>query len=103
MPEIKDVYVEFFGDPSDDKECYKRYSSTQPFQPCGNDAEVIHFVNVKEADRLRLSLKSMPQLLKESLLEVTAWMGIPEHRRQAVISENVSNIEFIVNKALKNE
>ncbi len=44
-PEV--VFVEFGGDPSNDKECYKRYSSTEPFEACGLDAEVIRFVNHK--------------------------------------------------------
>ncbi len=46
-PETKpprEVYVEFFGDPSDDRECYKRYSARTPFKPVGLDAEVIHYI-----------------------------------------------------------
>lgn len=50
--EIQNVFLEFFGDPSDDKECYKRYSSTQPFKPCGNDSEVIQFVNAKTISKI---------------------------------------------------
>lgn len=40
----REVYVEFFGDPSDDKEHYKRYCGTEPFKPVGHDAEVIHYI-----------------------------------------------------------
>lgn len=59
MAEIKECYVEFFGDPSDDKECYKRYSSTEPFPPCGNDAEVIRFVNYKAYEQAVNALREM--------------------------------------------
>lgn len=51
-------------------------------------------------ERLKSALRSMPKIMTESLFEITAFMGIPEERRKAVITENVSNIEFIINKVL---
>lgn len=48
----REVYVEFFGDPSDDKENYKRYCGTESFKPVGHDAEVIHFIEKEAYDKL---------------------------------------------------
>lgn len=41
---IQKVFVEFGGDPSDDKECYKRYTSTEPFEAVWPDSEVIECI-----------------------------------------------------------
>ena len=45
-------------------------------------------------------LKAVPQITFETLLEITAWMGIPEHKRQACISERLANVKYIIDKAL---
>lgn len=42
----RDIWIAFGADPSDDKEVYKRYSSTTPFKPASPDEEVIHFREV---------------------------------------------------------
>lgn len=47
MPRIKRVFVEFGGDPSDDKECYKRYTATSPFKPCLFNAEVLECIPIE--------------------------------------------------------
>lgn len=46
----RDIYIEFGGDPSDDKELYKRYSSTSPFEPSSHSDEVIHCREVIEGE-----------------------------------------------------
>ena len=51
-------------------------------------------------DKLAAALESMPQVMFESLLHCSAWMGVPEKKRIAFISEDSSNIQFIVDKAL---
>ncbi len=53
---ISDAYIEFGGDPSDDSECYKRYCSTEYFDPVGLDAEVIHFISAELFDEQRIQL-----------------------------------------------
>ncbi len=51
--------------------------------------------------KLRHSLKAMPQIVYETLLEATAWMGIPEKKRENFIKERWKNVKFIVDKALE--
>lgn len=59
----REFWIEFFGDPSDDKEVYKRYSAAVPFKPVGNDAEVFHLIEYSEYERLQFELA---ELLKEN-------------------------------------
>lgn len=46
----RDIWIEFGGDPSDDKEVYKRYSATIPFKTLFPDCEVIHCREVRPID-----------------------------------------------------
>ena len=41
---VREFWIEFGGDPSDDKECYKRYCSTAKFEPSSFSDEVIHCI-----------------------------------------------------------
>lgn len=51
-------YIEFGGDPSDDKEIYKRYSSRNTkMNPIGNDAEIIELVEKKYLDAANEKIK----------------------------------------------
>lgn len=51
--ELDKIYVEFGGDPSDDKEVYKRYSSrNEKFNPLFLDAEVIECIRSIEHEKL---------------------------------------------------
>ena len=73
MARIERVFVEFGGDPSDDKECYKRYTSTTAFAPVGHDVEVLECIPVetvkaKVAEAFRKNAVWHPnyeQILKE--------------------------------------
>lgn len=73
MGRIERVFVEFGGDPSDDKECYKRYTSTEPFTPVGFNVEVLECIPVetikaKVAEAFRKNAVWLPnydQILKE--------------------------------------
>lgn len=58
---IKELYVEFGGDPSNDKELYKRYCSTEKFDPVGFSDEVIHFVDYATYESLK---KELDQVIK---------------------------------------
>jgi len=51
--------------------------------------------------KLEAQLQSMPNIMYLELLETTAWMGIPEKKREDCISAQVDNIKFIVNRALE--
>jgi len=46
------------------------------------------------------ALEAQPQVVYETLLETTAWMGIPEANRAKFIQERIENVRFIVDKAL---
>ena len=63
MSRYKHCFVEFGGDPSDDKECYKRYTSTEPFEGILPSDEVVHFIEYKAYEKLR----SLADNLLESL------------------------------------
>lgn len=52
MAKIERVFVEFGGDPSNDKECYKRYTSTEPFEGILPSDEVLEFVSKEKFDAL---------------------------------------------------
>lgn len=52
----REFYIEFGGDPSKDGECYKRYSSTKPFESYLPDCEVIHCVEKRAYDSLAAKL-----------------------------------------------
>jgi len=53
--------------------------------------------------KLEAQLRSMPNIMYLELLETTAWMGIPENKREACIKQQVSNIQFIVDKTLEGD
>lgn len=58
-------YIEFSGDPSDDKECYKRYSSkNQPIKPIGNDTEVFELVEKSEYEKMKLAVVGLYNSIK---------------------------------------
>lgn len=73
----REIYVEFGGDPSDDKENYKRYCGSEKFEAVGFNREVIHFI---EHSAYR-ELQEENQLLKDGLLKTKdgcfdpAWAG----------------------------
>lgn len=49
MITMREFWIEFGGDPSDDKEIYKRYCSAAPFDPNGLGEEVIRVREVSPA------------------------------------------------------
>lgn len=51
----REYWIEFGGDPSNDKEVYKRYSATVPFKPCSLSDEVIHVIEKSAYDKLKES------------------------------------------------
>lgn len=48
----------------------------------------------KEMDLLKIRLKRTVNASYNALLEMSAWMGIPEKKRHAQIEELMSNVKF---------
>lgn len=61
---VREVYVEFGGDPSNDRENYKRYCGTEPFKPVGFDAEVVRFIEYTEYEKYKAAFIRSHDLLK---------------------------------------
>lgn len=65
---LREFWIEFGGDPSDDKEVYKRYSAAVPFKPCGFSDEVIHCREVKpEVDA---AIEKLVSVCEKTLIEM---------------------------------
>lgn len=47
MKGVREFWIEFGGDPSDDEEVYKRYSARVPFKPTDFSDEVVHCVEAE--------------------------------------------------------
>lgn len=72
MSQFRNLFVEFSGDPSNDKELYKRYCSSEKFEPLSLSDEVIHFVEIaaleaaqKEIEKLTAALKVAEKTLED--------------------------------------
>lgn len=65
LTKLREIWIAFGGDPSDDKEVYKRYSSTRPFKPVGLDEEVIPTI---EARYVRM--KPLKTLVRQKLIRL---------------------------------
>ena len=66
-PKPREFWIEFGGDPSNDQEVYKRYSSTRPFEPGTFSDEVIHVVEKSAYDALANKLDEANLLLRTAL------------------------------------
>ena len=67
----REFWIEFGGDPSNDKEVYKRYSSTSPFKPTDFSDEVIHTIEYSEYEKIieeNKKLKDQLWIAKDSQL-----------------------------------
>jgi hypothetical protein len=53
----REFWIELGGDPSDDKECYKRYCAAAPFKPLSYAEEVVHLIEKWAYDQLLEELK----------------------------------------------
>lgn len=73
----REFWIEFCGDPSDDKECYKRYSSTEPFHPVGLDAEVFHLVEHSAFEKQSVALKIAVEALEKLEAGYSGMFGCP--------------------------
>ena len=67
----KELYVEFGGDPSNDKELYKRYCSSEKFTPLDpHGMEVIHFIDFKTHQNLKDELAQVIKIGVEGQREI---------------------------------
>jgi hypothetical protein len=73
----REVYVEFGGNPSDDKEIYKRYTATRPFKPGDMNCEVIHYVEYSALQTANAKLERAKSALKECIHQLE-WHNQPE-------------------------
>jgi len=46
------------------------------------------------------ALEAVPGFISAELLEMSAWMGIPEHKRVKQINYHIENIQFLVDKTI---
>lgn len=55
----REFWVEFGGDPSNDKEVYKRYSARVPFEPTDFSDEVIHCVEYSAYEKAQYEIENL--------------------------------------------
>ena len=77
---LRDIWIAFGGDPSDDKEVYKRYSATIPMLPTCPGEEVIR---TKEFRRVRM--KSLKELVRKRIINITHMSDDGEFMRFKVV------------------
>lgn len=63
MSKAREFWIEFGGDPSDDKEVYKRYSATSPFKPGSFSDEVVHTIEYSAYEELVTALEAVNRRL----------------------------------------
>lgn len=72
----REFWIELGGDPSNDKEVYKRYCATAPFKPSSYSEEVVCTVEVKEGYKV-LSQDQITTELHKIWLECMGNEGKP--------------------------
>lgn len=65
----REWWIEFGGDPSDDKELYKRYCGGQPFEPTSYAEEVIHVVPASRLESANAEIARLNKILKSEFNE----------------------------------
>ena len=95
MSQFRNLFVEFSGDPSNDKELYKRYCSSEKFEPLSLSDEVIHFVEVaaleatqKEIERLKGLITSFNASPKTILSDIQKAFNREYSRAEKLQLEN---------------
>ncbi len=83
----REFWIEFGGDPSDDKEVYKRYCAATPFKPAGFSEEVIHTIEFsayqdlkQKYDELLSYLPKIPTEPHERVMVKKRTMGLEAER-----------------------
>lgn len=61
----REFWVEFGGDPSDDKEIYKRYSARVPFEPTDFSDEVIHCVEYLAYEKAQAEIENLKKQIEK--------------------------------------
>lgn len=65
----RQIWIEFGGDPSNDKEVYKRYSATVPFEPSSYAEEVVHTIEFKAYEELQKENENLKRIIANELNE----------------------------------
>lgn len=85
---MREIYVEFGGDPSDDKELYKRYCSSEKFTPLDiHGMEVIRFIDYTAHENMKRELDQLKKLLNKIAL-----MGSGEKAYTADFTNYVNSV-----------
>lgn len=66
----REVWVEFGGDPSNDKEIYKRYCGAQKFEPGSYAEEVVHFIEFSAWESRDKDAKMFCELYNKALDQI---------------------------------
>lgn len=77
---LRDVYVAFGGDPSDDREVYKRYSSTEPFKPVLPNEEIVHAREVRF-----VQMKPLKELVRNKIISIVHMSDDGEFMRYKIL------------------
>lgn len=77
----REFWIEFSGDPSDDKECYKRYVSGTEFKPILPECEVLHVREILASEIVldRAVVEAAIMILDDELLNVCQEMKAALH------------------------
>jgi len=67
----REFWIEFGGNPSDDKEVYKRYSARVPFKPTAFSDEVIHTIEYSAYKTLLEVVRMQREALEAAANNVT--------------------------------
>ena len=76
MSQFRNLFVEFSGDPSNDKELYKRYCSSEKFEPLSLSDEVIHFVEIAALEAAQREMQQEIDDLKKSYNELKKQLSV---------------------------
>lgn len=82
LTKLRDIWIAFGGDPSDDKEVYKRYSATKPFKPACPGEEVIR---CREARFVRM--RPLKELVRGNIIKITHMSDDGEFMRFKVVGQ----------------
>lgn len=76
MSQFRNLFVEFSGDPSNDKELYKRYCSSENFEPLSLSDEVIHYVEIAALEAAQKEMQQEIDDLKKSYNELKKQLSV---------------------------
>jgi len=82
LTKLREIWIAFGGDPSDDKEVYKRYSATKPFAPVGPGEEVIRCLESRY-----VRMRPLKELVRGKIINITHMSDDGEYMRFKVVGQ----------------